>query len=206
MNAIGPRLRPYNLDADPRVALRAYIDAMYDCVAHDSCTQLGTSVQTTDLEALGMIINYAYQLRPWGDKAAIANDISWVLLGTYGVETPLFEYIPNLLNAMGLSGLASVLHTPDHPFSTLGGENCTQGTAFHSHYGMGQCGQIYHFWPYFTSFSWFSWTTLSPIYDPYHIGITADVFHECLDVGGGSVPVDARLSTAAWELGSVCKL
>jgi hypothetical protein len=207
MNAIGPRLRPYDLDADPRVALRAYIDAMYDCVAHDSCTQLGTSVETTDLEALGMIINYAYQLRPWGDKAAIANDISWVLLGTWGEQTPLFKHIPSLIQSIGLSDLASALHTPNHPFSTLGGlaQDCSQGAAFHPHYGAGQCNQIYHFWSYFTSFSHFPWATTVPqyIFFPYlgiHTGIMADIYHECIGIGGPGSTTDARLSTAAWEL------
>jgi hypothetical protein len=163
---------------------------MYDCVAHNSCTLHGTSPSTTDLEGLGMIINYAATLRPFGTTTDIINDISTILLGTSGAFTPVVAYL--------------VGRPPG--FSELGGSACVMGSSLHYDYGARQCGQIWHFWAYLTSFAAFDILMPAPdMVQPdnpswlgQHIGVIADIHHECIDPYG--TIVDARLTSASLEI------
>lgn len=200
-NAIGPRLRPHNLDVDPRIDLRTYIDNMYLCVTlpdnQDACEMVEAPVTTTDLEGLAMIINHAAELRPLSTSTDGINDVSSVLLNTSGHFTIAVKgLLPlNDLFAQGRS----------HPYASLGGLQvggliantniqCTHrpGSAFSLHYGTGQCGgQVSHFWSYLTSFA----------NDPDNnllIGVSADVVHECMNSFG--TEEDARLTSVAFYI------
>jgi hypothetical protein len=136
-----------------------------------------------------MIINYAATLRPFGTTTDIINDISTVLLGTSGAFTPLHAWASGITN----------------PFASLGGDpECTGGSAFHKHFGLGQCNQIFHFWTFLTSFA--NVDRLNPpptniqLTVGRHFGVTADIEHECNDLGGAGSDEDARLSSAALEI------
>lgn len=130
-----------------------------------------------------MIINYAATLRPFGTATDIINDISSLLLNTYGQFTVFVSYLNSTVN----------IFAPErHPYTYLGvdPDNCpTSATSsFHSDYALRQCqDQIYRFWNYLTSFS------NSP--SAFSVGAYADLMHECRNVVG--TIEDARLTSAA---------